>query len=168
MPASPDDLFAYLDRVGIAHHTVRHAAMFTVEEGRDIVANIPGGHTKNLFLKDKSGRMVLFVALQNTAIDLKSLPARIGTGRLSFGSPERLETYLGVPAGSVTPFAAINDTGGSVEILLDARMMAFETLNFHPLVNTMTTSIRRDDLVAFLSATGHPARWIDLDADGAQ
>ena len=155
MPATPDDLFAFLDRHGIAHRTVHHAPMFTVEEGRDIVANIPGGHTKNLFLKDKSGRLFLLVALQNSRIDLKALPRLLGVNRLSFGSAELLLAHLGITPGSVTPFAAMNDPAQAVQILLEERMMAHDILNFHPLINTMTTAITRGDLMRFFAATGH-------------
>jgi len=168
MPARPDALFALLDRLKIAHRTVSHPAMFTVEDGRDIVANIPGAHTKNLFLKDKSGRMALFVALQDTRIDLKALPAKVGLGRLSFGSPERLMRHLGVPPGSVTPFAALNDKEGAVEVLLEAGLMAHDILNFHPLINTMTTSIARADLLRFLEEVDHPPRIVELNAQTGQ
>ena len=166
MPASPDDLFAFLDRHGIDHRTFHHAPMFTVEEGRDIVVNIPGGHTKNLFLKDKSGQLFLLVALQESRIDLKALPRLIGVNRLSFGAAELLHTHLGVTPGSVTPFAAMNDPGHAVQILLEERMMAHDILNFHPLINTMTTSIARGDLMRFFDATGHRAQIVAAAQSG--
>lgn len=159
MPATPADLFAFLDRLQIKHHTVSHPAAFTVAESRHLHEQIPGGHSKNLFLKDKRGALKLVVALQDAVIELKSLHRRLGaTGRFSFGSPELLRETLGIEPGSVTPFAAINDQEGRVEVTLDQAMLAHETLNFHPLVNTMTTSIAREDLLRFLEATGHPPR----------
>jgi Ala-tRNA(Pro) deacylase len=159
MPASPADLFAFLDRLGIAHPTVTHPALFTVEQSRELRGQIPGGHTKNLFLKDKKGALYLVVALEEAAIDLKGLHRRLGaSGRFSFGSAELLMQVLGVVPGAVTPFAAINDTAGQVTVVLDAAMMEHATLNYHPLDNTMTTAIARDDLARFLSATGHPPR----------
>ena len=168
MPATPDDLFAFLDRLGIAHRTIRHPAVFTVEESRGLRGKIAGGHTKNLFLKDKRGVLYLVVAPEDAAIELKSLHRRLGaSGRFSFGAAELMRETLGVEPGSVTPFAALNDTAGRVTVVLDAGMMAHATLNFHPLVNTMTTSIARHDLIRFLAETGHPARVAPVSGEGA-
>jgi Ala-tRNA(Pro) deacylase len=159
MAATPADLFALLDRLGIAHRTVAHPPLFTVEQSRGLRGTIPGGHTKNLFLKDKKGTLFLVVALEDAAIELKGLHRRLGAnGRFSFGSADLLRAVLGVEPGAVTPFAAMNDADRRVAVVLDAAMMAHQTLNYHPLDNTMTTSIGRDDLVAFLKATGHVPR----------
>ena len=167
MPASPEDLFALLDRLGIAHTTVTHPAAFTVDDARTLPGLVPGGHTKNLFLKDKKGALYLVVALEDAVIELKSLHRRLGaSGRFSFGSAGLLRETLGVEPGAVTPFAAINDTTARVMVVLDAAMMAHATLNYHPLRNTMTTTIARDDLVRFLAATGHPPR-IEAVAEAA-
>jgi Ala-tRNA(Pro) deacylase len=156
---SPDQLFAYLDRLGIAHATVKHPPLFTVEQSRALRGQIPGGHTKNLFLRDKKHALYLVVALEAAEIDLKSLHRRLGaTGRFSFGSSDLLREVLGVAPGAVTPFGAINDVQGRVSVVLDAPMMAHATLNYHPLDNTMTTSIAGDDLVKFLQSTGHSPR----------
>jgi Ala-tRNA(Pro) deacylase len=156
MPAPPDEFFAYLDRLGIAHDTVTHPPLFTVEQSRALRGQIPGGHTKNLFLKDKKGALFLVSALEDAAIELKSLHRRLGAARFSFGSAELLRETLGVEPGAVTPFGAINDKPGRVRIVLDAAMMTHATLNYHPLVNTLTTSIACDDFLRFLAATGHP------------
>jgi Ala-tRNA(Pro) deacylase len=155
MPASPDDLFAFLDRLAIPHATVSHPALFTVEQSLALYDRVPGGHSKNLFLKDSRGTLYLIVLLQDARVDLKALPRILGCGRLSFGSAALLREALGVEPGSVTPFALINDRGHRVTAVLDAAMMARPILNFHPLVNTMTTSIARDDLLTFAAATGH-------------
>ena len=163
MPVTPDELFAYLDRLGIAHTTVRHQPLFTVEESQSLRGMIPGGHTKNLFLKDKKSALYLVTALEDAAIELKSLHRLLGaTGRFSFGSPEQMLENLGVTPGSVTAFGAINDTAGRITVVLDAGLMAHETINAHPLINTMTTSISRDDLLKFLRATGHEPRIVPL------
>src|SRR5260370_27808823 len=156
MPATPDDLFALLDRLGIAHQSVSHPPLFTVEASRRLRGKIPGGHTKNLFLRDKRGRVFLLCALEAAAIDVKGVPHRRGAGRFSFGSAALMRELIGIEPGAVTPFALINDTAGRVAIVLDAPMMRQETLNFHPLVNTMTTTISRDGLPKFLEATRHP------------
>lgn len=149
-------LFALFERLGIATTTHEHEAVFTVAESRHVKETIPGGHTKNLFLKDKKGRLFLVVALGDAVIDLKRLHEVVGaSGRLSFGSGDLLEEVWGVKPGSVTPFGALCDTGQRVTVVLDAAMMEHPVLNYHPLENTATTSIARDDLVAFLAATGH-------------
>jgi Ala-tRNA(Pro) deacylase len=159
MPKTPQDLFAALDRLGIPYSTVTHPPLFTVEQSRALRGQIPGGHTKNLFLRDKKGAMFLVVALEDAEIDLKGLHRRLGaSGRLSFGSAELLRDVWGVEPGSVTPFGAINDGKGRVTVVLDAAMLRHGTLNYHPLVNTMTTAVARDDLVRFLRATGHEPR----------
>jgi Ala-tRNA(Pro) deacylase len=159
MPKTPDQLFAYLDALGIGHQTVRHPPVFTVEQARALRGQVPGGHTKNLFLRDKKNALYLVVAEENAEIDLKGLHRLLGaTGRFSFGSADLLREVWEVEPGSVTPFGAINDSDGRVTVVLDAAMMEHDTLNFHPLVNAMTTSIKRDDLVKFLRSTGHEPR----------
>ena len=165
MAATPADLFALLDRLAITHTSVTHAPVFTVEEARALRGRIPGGHTKNLFLKDKRGALFLAVALEDAVIDLKSLYHRLDAGRFSFGAAELLREVWGVEPGSVTPFGALNDAAHRVTVVLDAAMMRHEVLNFHPLVNTMTTSIRSADLVVFLQATGHAPRIVAIGAD---
>jgi len=159
MAATPDELFAYLDSLGIAHRTVSHPPVFTVEEAQALRGQVAGGHTKNLFLRDKKGVLFLVVAAEDAAIELKSLHRLLGaSGRFSFGSAELLRETLGVEPGAVTPFAAINDQAGRVTVILDAAMMAHQVLNFHPLANTKTTTISREGLLKFLHATGHPPR----------
>jgi Ala-tRNA(Pro) deacylase len=168
MPATPDQLFAYLDRLGIAHKTVRHPAVFRVDESRELRGQIAGAHTKNLFLRDKKGAAFLVVALEDAAIELKSLHRLLGaSGRFSFGSAELMRELLGVEPGSVTPFAVINDTGLRVTVVLDAAMMAHAVLNFHPLRNTGTTTISREGLLTFLQATGHKPRIEPVSGGGA-
>ena len=159
MPKTPDQLFAALDALAIKHTTVKHPPLFTVEQSRALRGQIPGGHTKNLFLRDKKHALFLVVAEEEADIDLKGLHRLLGAnGRFSFGSSDLLREVWGVEPGAVTPFGAINDTAGRVTVVLDKAMLAHATLNFHPLVNTMTTSIARDDLIRFLESTGHSPR----------
>ena len=161
MPATPDELFAALDRLVIAHPTVRHPPLFTVEQSQALRGTIPGGHTKNLFLRDKKGALFLVTALEDATIELKSLHRRLGaTGRFSFGSSDLMMETLGVVPGAVTPFGAVNDTACRVSVVLDAALMEHAVINAHPLVNTMTTSIARQDLLKFLESTGHPPRIV--------
>ena len=166
MPATPDDLFAFLAGLGIAHHTVTHPPLFTVEQSRALRGTIPGGHTKNLFLKDKKDAVFLVVAPEDARIDLKSLHTRLGASRFSFGSANLMRDLLGVEPGAVTAFGVINDKDRRVTVVIDAGLMENAIVNCHPLTNTMTTSIARDDLLKFLLATGHAPR-IERVADGA-
>ena len=163
-PKTPEDLFAFLDQHGIAHSTLEHPAVFRVEEGQDIKAAMPGGHTKNLFLKDAKDQLWLISALGETRIDLKSLPKAIGSARLSFGREERLYEALGVRPGSVTLFALINDQGHRVRLVLDKALFDHATVNFHPLTNTATTAISRDGMTAFLAALGIRPQIVDFEA----
>ena len=159
MPANPDQLFAALDALAIKYTTVKHPPLFTVEQSRSLRGQIPGGHTKNLFLRDKKHALFLVVAEEEADIDLKGLHRLLGAnGRFSFGSSDLLREVWGVEPGAVTPFGAMNDTAGRVTVVLDKAMLAHAILNFHPLVNTMTTSIARDDLIRFLESTGHSPR----------
>src|SRR5882672_8070064 len=163
MPITPDELFAALDRLGIAHPTVTHQPLFTVEQSQALRGKIPGGHTKNLFLRDKKGALFLVTALEDAAIELKSLHRLLeASGRFSFGSADLMRATLGIEPGAVTPFAAVNDTDRRVSVVLDAALMRHGTINAHPLTNTMTTSIAREDLLKFLEAVGHPARIVPV------
>ena len=148
----------------MAHATTAHAPVFRVQEGAAIKAAMPGGHTKNLFLKDAKGQLWLITALGETAIDLKRAPGLIGSARLSFGSPERLWDALGVRPGSVTPLALINDVERRVRLVLDAALMACEPLNFHPLSNDATTAMSRAGFLRFLAALGREAQAVDFGA----
>ncbi len=160
MTATRQDLLARLAGLGIETETVEHPAVFTVAESSVLERQLPGGHTKNLFLKDRKDRLFLVVALGHARIDLKTLHKALGCERLSFGRPELLMEVLGMPPGSVTPFALINDAACRVTVILDADMMRYEQLNYHPLANTATTNIARDDLVRFIRSCGHEPRIV--------
>jgi Ala-tRNA(Pro) deacylase len=159
-----EDLFARFEELGIAHRTLEHAAVFRVGEGEEIKAALPGGHTKNLFLKDAKGQLWLVSALQDTKIDLKALPRAIGSAKLSFGSAELMAETLGVTAGSVTAFGLINDAHHRVRFVLDAGLGASDPVNFHPLTNTETTSISQADFRRFLAAIGVAPLVVDFGA----
>lgn len=164
-PATPHELLARLEGLGIEARTHRHPPVFTVEEAQALKGDLPGAHTKNLFLRDKKERMWLVVALHDRDVDLRALGPVLGArGRLSFGSPRRLMEHLGVRPGSVTPFAVVNDGAGQVTVVLDEGLRGFEVWNAHPLDNAMTTALRGVDLVRFLEAEGHPPVWLDLEA----
>lgn len=158
-------LMARLGALGIETRTVRHPPLFTVAESKALRGALPGGHSKNLFLKDKKGVLWLIVAHEDQAIDLKALRPRLGSAPLSFASAETLREVLGVEPGSVTPFALINDAAVRVRVVIDAELLALSPLNFHPLVNTATTAIAADDLLAFIRSCGHEPRIERLSGD---
>jgi Ala-tRNA(Pro) deacylase len=161
-PFTPAQLLDHLRGLGIAVTTVEHPAAFTVAKGERHAGHLPGVHIKNLFLCDAKEQMWLVTAPWNRTIELKKLPALIGSARLSFGSPARLLRVLGVTPGSVTPFAVINDTQHQVRMIVDVEMMQQPIINAHPLINTMTTSIKSADLTSFLIASGHVPKHVDL------
>lgn len=156
MPKTRKDLFDCLDALSIPHPTAEHEPVFTVAESQSLRDQIPGGHTKNLFLKDKKGAYFLVTLEENAEVNLKTIHTLIGaSGRVSFGKPEALMDKLGVTPGSVTIFCAINDPEHDVTIVIDEPLMENDIINAHPLSNDATTSIGRADLLRFLSHTGH-------------
>ena len=162
-----DDLLQRLTELGIESHTVSHPPVYTVAEARALRGELPGGHSKSLFLRNRKGnRMWLLVTLEDQEVDLKDLGAALGEGRLSLGSAERLMRHLGVIPGAVTPFAIINDDEAQVEVLLDTSMLEHSPLNYHPLVNDHTTAVTPEDLLRFLRACGHEPRLLDLGRPG--
>ena len=168
MPATPEDLLHFLAELGVKSETIDHPPLFTVADSQHLRGEIPGGHSKNLFVKDKKSRLFLLALGAAASVDLKRVHEKIGgQGRVSFGSAELLEQVWGVRPGSVTPFGAINDRDLRVTVVLDAAMMAHERLNFHPLVNTRTTGLASADLVKFLRATGHEPLTVALEEGAA-
>jgi len=156
MPKTPDELFAYLEALAIEVSTVTHPPLFTVADSQALRGEIPGGHTKNLFLKDKKDNYFLVTVEEHAPVDLKQIHHAIGAAsRVSFGKPEALMQLLGVIPGAVTAFGLINDVNGMVRFVVDRGLMAYDTINAHPLTNEATTSIKAGDLVAFARATGH-------------
>jgi Ala-tRNA(Pro) deacylase len=157
-PLTPEELFAHLDALGIAHRTYSHPPVFTVAEATALRGSLPGGHCKSLFLKDKKGGFWLAVMLEERRIDLKKLAARLPAPRFSFGGADDLYRLLGVRPGSVTPFALLNDVGHLVIPVLDAAMLESDPLNYHPLENDRTTAISPADLLRLIEASGHVPR----------
>lgn len=168
MPATRSELFELLNALSIHTETREHEPVFTVAESEALHREMPGGHTKNLFLKDAKGRLFLLVAESHTPIDMKTLHKKIGCARLSFGKPDLLLDKLGVTPGSVTAFAAMNDREGDVSVVIDENLMSHDVINCHPLENTATTAIKRDDLLMFLKATGHAADIVSLQSGNAE
>ena len=166
MPVTRDELMTYLSGLGIVVSTVEHPALFTVEQSQGLHSDVPGGHTKNLFVKDKKGRHFLIVAEQSCSVELKFLHRLIGAqGRLSFASADAMMAMLGVEPGSVTAFCVINDHVGQVTVVLDEGLLLYDMVNCHPLTNTATTTIAVDGLMTFFAATGHDPIVTRLDGE---
>ncbi len=158
------ELFAQFDSLSIAHTTHEHIPIFTVEEGAEIKAKLPGGHTKNLFLKDKSDALFLVCALGDTHIAVNRLHKELGCKRLSFGKPDLMLEHLGVTPGSVTLFAIMNDTSHAVTLVIDKALLAYDIVNFHPLKNDATTAISSADMIKFAKAVNHNPIIMDFEA----
>jgi Ala-tRNA(Pro) deacylase len=161
MPNTAQQLFSFLDNLGISHQTTDHPPFFTVEEGRTWHDTIPGAHCKNLFLKDKKGKLWLVVMPADKRANLARIAERLGAAKLSFGNPELLEEVLAVTPGAVTPFALLNDVQKRVAVVLDRDMLANELVNYHPLHNAASTTLRSADLVKFIGALGYVPTIID-------
>ena len=152
---SSAEFLAYLEKLGIPFVNTPHPPAFTVEDGNKYWADIKGVHCKNIFCKDAKDRLWLIVAPANEPVNLKTLPEKIGSKRLSFASPAIMEETLGVTPGSVTPFGLINDTELKISVVLDKSMMEAELINFHPLENTATTTVTPKGLMDFIAHCGH-------------
>lgn len=161
-PLTPQQLFGRLDAMGIAHRSVEHPPLRTVEEAKALRGELPGAHIKNLFLRNRPGAMWLIVALEDRPVDLKALALRLDAGRFSFGSAERLMRHLGILPGAVSPLALVNDFECNVQPVFDRAIFEHPLVNAHPLVNTLTTALAPADLLRFVEALGHRPRIIDL------
>lgn len=165
MPKTAADLFDFLGQIGIETTTVNHPPLFTVADSQALRGEIEGGHTKNLFLKDRKDRLFLVTVGEDAVVDLKQIHTIIGaSGKVSFGRPELLMHHLGVAPGAVTAFGLINDDAGAVTFVIDIDLMAHETINAHPLTNEATTSIKSGDLIKFVKATGHEPMILKVSA----
>jgi Ala-tRNA(Pro) deacylase len=167
MPETPTGLLARLDALGIEHRTVSHPPVFTVEESKALRPDLPGGHSKNLFLKPQKaeGRFLLAVLQEDRRVSVNALVRAIAMPRMAFAPPEDLRTQLGVEPGSVTPFGLVNAAPGIVRPVFDRGLMeGHDWVNFHPLTNAMTTAIRPADLLRFLRQLGHDPELMDPPA----
>jgi Ala-tRNA(Pro) deacylase len=169
-PATADDLFAFLETLGIETTTVTHPPLFTVEDSRALRGDLPGGHTKNLFLKDKKGRLFLVTCDESRQVNLKALEKAIGAARVSFGKPDLLLEVLGITPGAVTTFSLINDRNQPqrVTFAIDTALLAHNVIHCHPLHNEATTAISPNDLMRFVEACGHQAIKVDFEDLGGK
>lgn len=163
MPRTRDEILSFLSDMGIAASTVGHPPLHTVAESQALRGKIAGGHTKNLFLKDKRDGYFLLTVEESATIDLKQIHHAIGAaGRVSFGRPDAMMELLGVRPGAVTILGLANDTAHRVRAVIDAALLRESVVNVHPLTNEATTSIAPGDLLRFLAATGHEPLVLNL------
>jgi Ala-tRNA(Pro) deacylase len=161
------DIYAFLSEHGIRYQRQDHPAVFTCEQGLRLVPHLPGAKTKNLFLRDRKGRQHFLVVVgYEKAVDLKALAALLGVSKLGFASPDRLRRFLGVDPGSVSALGLVNDTDGDVALIFDKDLWAADAFQCHPLVNTSTLVISRDDLRRFFDITGHQIRIVNVPGRG--
>jgi len=157
------DIYKFLDDHRIEYERHDHPPVFTVEDVNRLVPPLPAAKTKSLFLRDTKGlKHFLIIVRGEKRVDLKALPKILNCSKLRFGSPERLKKHLGVDPGSVSVFAAVNDTDKAVEIIIDTALWASDAFQFHPLVNTSTLVISRDNIKRFLDETGHETQVLDV------
>jgi Ala-tRNA(Pro) deacylase len=157
------DIYKFLDDNQIEYQRHDHPPVYTVEDVIRLVPPLPAAKTKSLFLRDAKGlRHFLVIVKGEKRVDLKALPDLLESNRLRFGSQERLKKYLGVDPGSVSLFAIVNDTDKAVELIIDSTLWESDAFQFHPLVNTSTLVISRDNIRRFIDKTGHDAQILDV------
>lgn len=162
--ASPQDIvYARLNALGIAFDIYEHPPVATVEEAERHWSAIVAMHFKNLFLRNQKGtRHYLVIVRHSTRADLRGIADQIGDGKLSFGSPERLMSHLGVTPGSVSPFGLIHDRDHGVRVAIDRSLKTADRVSFHPNVNTITLTLRREDFERFLADCGNPIQYVTV------
>jgi len=161
--SSEESVYAVLDELGVEYEKHTHPPVYTVEEANEHWADIKGGHTKNLFFRNKKGnRHILVILDHGKSLDIKKLQQKIGAGTLSFASDRRLSEHLGLTKGAVSPFGLINDEKKAVEVMIDKDLMEGEYINFHPNVNTATVTLSVDGFKKFLASRGNKVSYISL------
>ncbi len=163
-PATADQVLSALDKLQIVNSTITHAPMRTVADSMALRDGVPGGYSKNLFLRNKKGIMIVVTMLEDRQINLAALGAKLNMGKLSFASPERLMKYLGVIPGAVTPLAVINDKDVVVTAVLDKALLEKDPLHFHPCDNSMTTTINKEGLLKYMKSYHNDPVIVDFDS----
>jgi Ala-tRNA(Pro) deacylase len=158
-----EKVYHVLDGLGIKYTVKQHPPVYTVEEVEQFWSDIPGTHCKNLFLRDQKGKKhYLVVMVHSKKVDMTSLAEQIGDGRMSFASERRLDKYLGLTAGAVSPFGLINDPQGQVRVVLDKDLKGADRVSFHPNVNTATVTISYSDFERFLASCKSPVSYLTI------
>lgn len=158
-----ESICSLLDEFGLSYQRYYHEPIMTVADGEHLRDIMPGMHTRNMFLKDKLGLLVLVTLPDNMPIDLKKMSKLLECKRFSFGSPALLLDVLGVTPGSVTPLSIFNDQKKKVRLVLDKTMMSAEIINVHPLINTQTIGLRPADFLKLLAKFDIKPHIVDLN-----
>ena len=158
------DLFELLSVKNKDFQIHNHDPLFTVEDSENLRGEIKGAHTKNLFLKNKKNNFFLFSCDENAKVDLKQFSKSIDAKNLSFANAEYLKQFLGIRPGSVSPFALLNDKDNVVKFYLDEKLFNSEIINFHPLINTTTISIKTSEFISFLLENNKKIHIFSLDS----
>ncbi|MFK7862539.1 MAG: prolyl-tRNA synthetase associated domain-containing protein [Granulosicoccus sp.] len=165
LAATPAQIISDLEQHGVEHQTIVHDPLYTVEDARSIQYPAEGAHTKNLFLRNKKGRMFVLCVDRDHRVDLRGLRDKLAIpgGQFAFASTERLGLYLGVVPGSVSPLAVYNDTECAVQVLVQNTLLEHEWIYLHPCRNTHSTRLRTKDLLVVLSKWQHPVKTLEFD-----
>ncbi|MDP4090885.1 MAG: prolyl-tRNA synthetase associated domain-containing protein [Bacillota bacterium] len=156
-------VYEALEGLGIPYKKYEHKAVFTVEEANNLDIRIPGGHCKNIFVCDKKKETYILVVLPDEkSVNFKELSNKTGYKGLKFASEEMLEKYLGLKAGSVSPFGLVNDDKKKVEVIIDKDIFRTGLVGFHPNVNTSTLTVTSEDFRKFLEGSGNKVRYMEL------
>ena len=158
-----NDLIKAIQESGYKYKVHKHAALYTVQDSVNLRGKIEGSHSKNLFLKNKKNQFYLFSCLEDTSIDLKKISKSLNSGNISFANEKYLYDYLGVRPGSVTPFGLLNDNENIVDFYLDDKLLNFDIVNFHPLINTSTISLKTSDFLNFMSTQKKVVKFFNFD-----
>ncbi len=157
------DIYQFLNEHGIDFIRHDHPPVYTVYDVNRLIPSLPGAKTKNLFFRDKKGKRHFLVMVPDyKKVNMKKLHIILESSRISFGSPERLKKYLGIEPGSVSLLAVVNDKEKEVEIFIDNELWESEAFQFHPLVNTSTLTVSKENIMKFLNATGHTLNAVDI------
>ncbi|MCP4351184.1 MAG: prolyl-tRNA synthetase associated domain-containing protein [Desulfobacterales bacterium] len=159
------DIYKLFAEHGIEYDRYDHPPVFTVQDVKQLTPDLPGAKTKNLFIRDGKGKQHFLVVVgHGKAVDLKAIQSLLGVSRLSFASPDRLMKYLGITPGAVSLLAVVNDVNKDVGVVVDKDLWESEKYQFHPLVNTSTLIISKENLNRFLDITGHKIQVLEVPA----
>ena len=158
-----EKVYSTLDRMGIVYTAHEHPPIFTGEEAAEHWKDVSGVGIKNLFLRNKKGdRHYLVILAVDKQADLRQLVKVIGDDRLSFGSPDRLMSHLGVTPGSVSVFGLLHEGSHAVQVIVDADLRSADRLIFHPNDNRASVSISFQDFERFLASRPNTVKWLRL------
>lgn len=156
--------YDFLNNQNIKYEVTDHTPVFTMEEMQAEGIDKLGTICKNLFIRDQKGKKHFLVTADDaTRINLKELGTKLEAGKVSFASAERLEKYLGITTGCVSPLGVLNDAEHAVTVVLDKKLVGLDRLGVHPNDNTSTLFLSFNDLVKAIEAIGNEYIIIDFE-----